>query len=187
MFVVVQIIIGVAFLTALIFLVARLVKVYRRYRGKMLITCPENKQPAVVEVDAKYAALTATLEGENLTLKNCTRWPEMQNCGQECLSQIEKSPEGCQVRNILDRWFKDRRCAFCHTKFEHIHWHDHKPALLSPDNVLLEWHEIPVEELPQILETHAGVCWNCYVTESFRRQHPELVVERPDHRDHLIK
>ena len=27
--------------------------------------------------------------------------------------------------------------------------------------------------------THLPVCWNCHIAESFRREHPELVVDRP--------
>ena len=187
MYTIIQIIIGVAFITALALLIRRLVKIYVRYRGKMVVTCPENQQPAGVEVDARYAAVTATMEGENLVLKTCTRWPEMHDCGQECLAQIENAPEDCKVRNILDHWFEDRSCIFCHKHFGHTHWHDHKPVLMNPEKSFREWNDIPVEKLPDFLKTHEAVCWDCFIAETFRRQHPELVTDRPANREHLIK
>jgi hypothetical protein len=32
--------------------------------------------------------------------------------------------------------------------------------------------------LLDVFSTHRPVCWNCHVTETFRRLHPELVVDR---------
>jgi hypothetical protein len=31
------------------------------------------------------------------------------------------------------------------------------------------------------LGRHWPVCWSCHMSETFRRAHPELVVERPAH------
>jgi hypothetical protein len=30
-----------------------------------------------------------------------------------------------------------------------------------------------------VLETHLPVCWDCYIAQSFVREHPDLVVYRP--------
>jgi hypothetical protein len=30
-----------------------------------------------------------------------------------------------------------------------------------------------------VLETHSAVCWNCYIAQRFRLDHPDLVVFRP--------
>jgi hypothetical protein len=30
-----------------------------------------------------------------------------------------------------------------------------------------------------VLETHFPVCWDCYIAQQFRRDHPDLVVFRP--------
>jgi hypothetical protein len=30
-----------------------------------------------------------------------------------------------------------------------------------------------------VLETHSPVCWDCYIAQEFRRDHPDLVVLRP--------
>jgi len=39
---------------------------------------------------------------------------------------------------------------------------------------------IPAEKLQEVLRTDWPVCWNCHVAETFRREHPELVVNRPE-------
>lgn len=168
------------------------IKTYRKFRGKMLVTCPETHQTAGVAVDAKHAAITALYSEPDLRLRECTRWPERQNCGQECLAQIELSPENCLVRTMLTQWYQGRACVFCGKTFQQIDsydhraafWYDQKPALISPEGKIVEWHDVPVETLPQALATHQPVCWNCFIAESFRRKHPELVVDRPWKRSH---
>ena len=129
--------------------------------------------------DTNYAGIKSLTGKEKLRLSECTRWPERQNCGQECLAQIENQPADCQVQQILTQWYAGKFCVYCRRPFHEIHWHDHKPALLSPDRELREWHEVPVETLPEVLESHYPVCWNCLITASFRKQYPDLVTERP--------
>src|SRR5512140_1634950 len=148
-------------------------------RGERLVTCPETRETASVDVDAARAALAETFTGHaKFELTNCTRWPERQNCGRECLSQIEESPENCLVRNILGSWYADKDCAICKTALGPVEWHDHKPALMDVSGRTLEWSDVPPEQIPVILSTHQPVCWNCHVAESFRRLHPELVTDR---------
>jgi hypothetical protein len=50
-----------------------------------------------VAVDANHAALT-TMQGVGFTIKTMYALAERQNCGQECLAQIELSPEKLFVR-----------------------------------------------------------------------------------------
>ena len=167
---------------ALLRLLERLVagvQTYRRYRGKMLITCPENKCPAAVEVAAGSAALEALVHKPHLHLNMCTRWPEKEDCGQECLSQIETSPQNCLVWNIVHNWYAGKACAYCGKPFSHIEWHDRRPALMNFARQTVQWGEVPPEKLPEVLETYLPVCWNCHLAETFRREHPDLVVERP--------
>jgi hypothetical protein len=151
----------------------------RSYRGTMLITCPETASPEAVAVDWRHAAATGLVGAPDLRLRECTRWPERQDCGQACLLQIELTPETCQVRALLRRWYAGKACAFCHRAFGDIHWHDHRPGLRDPQGRTLEWNEVPARELIEVLSTHQPVCWNCHIAESFRREHPDLVVERP--------
>jgi len=154
-------------------------RAYRKFRGTRVITCPETGRAAAVEVDRKHAAATAAVGETELRLTSCSRWPEREGCGQDCLTQIEESPEGCLVRNMLTEWYRGSTCAFCRKEIPEIHWSDHKPALLTPDRKTLEWHEVRPEDLPRVFATHQRVCWNCHIAQSFRAQFPGLAVERP--------
>jgi hypothetical protein len=156
-----QVLLAIAAVTAVSVLIYRTIRAYKRYRGKLLVTCPENRQVVAVEVDAAGAAITAATGGPKLVLTDCTRWPERQGCGQACLSQIELSPENCQVRTVLDRWFEGRKCAYCGRVLGEVRWQDHKPALLTPQRELVEWSSLAVEELPRLLETHSAACHDC--------------------------
>ena len=173
-------VLGVA---ALYVLVPMLVDAYRTYRGERIITCPETGKAAAVEVDAGRAAMAALRGSHALQLRDCSRWPERAGCGQDCLAQIEESPQGCLVRSIVARWYDGKTCALCGATFDSIESWEHHPALRSPDGTTMEWSEVAPERLPEIMQTHAPVCWNCHVAESFRVQHPELVTDRPYVRD----
>lgn len=154
------------------------VRAYFNYRGKRLITCPESHTPEAVEVAAREAAVGAFLDEPTLRLTECSRWPERQNCGQDCLKQIEINPENCLVWNIVAKWYEGQSCVYCHKQIGPLHHLDHVPALLAPDHSTTEWKRIRPEKLPEVFATHRPVCWNCHVTETFRRLHPELVVDR---------
>jgi len=153
-------------------------RAYFEYRGKRLITCPENHKTEAVDVAAGEAAVGAFLSEPTLHLKACSRWPEREDCGQECLRQIEADPENCLVWNIVSRWYEGKKCVFCRKIFGELHHLDHTPALLSPENKTVEWRELRPEQLPEVFSTHRPVCWNCHVTQTFRHLHPELVVDR---------
>jgi hypothetical protein len=154
------------------------IRAYFDYRGKRLITCPETHKPEAVDVAAGEAALGAFLSEPTLRLNQCSRWPEREDCGQECLRQIEVNPENCLVWNIVSKWYEGKQCVFCHKTHSELHHLDHAPALLSPDHKTVEWRELRPEQLPEVFSTHRPVCWNCHVAETFRRLHPELVVDR---------
>jgi hypothetical protein len=154
---------------------------FRKYRGTRLVTCPETKQTAAVEVNPARAALAAALGEEDLRLQACSRWPEREDCGQECLHQIEAAPEDCLVRTILTKWFHSQTCALCGHAFESVESWGHKTAFLEAGGRTVEWGDLPAERLPEFLATCKPICWNCHVAEAFRRQNPELVTDRPRH------
>jgi hypothetical protein len=64
-------------------------RVYLKFRGTRLVTCPETHRPAVVAVAARSMGLQAILNDPCLHLSECSRWPMRQDCGQNCLRQIE--------------------------------------------------------------------------------------------------
>jgi hypothetical protein len=151
-----------------------------RWRGARIVTCPENEAPAVVQVDASYAARTAVAGDRVLRLSKCSRWPEKEGCRQECLDQIEAAPQDCLARSMITAWYGGTTCAFCGKPFDHIEWTLHPPGVLTPDEKqVLAWDRIPLETLPEALATHHPVCWDCLVIESVVRERPDLVTLRP--------
>lgn len=165
--------------TGLFFGVRYFVRAYLRYRDSRFIICPGNGQAAIVEVDAVHAALTSALGQPDIRLQNCGRWPIQQACGQECLVQLDVAPAECLVRGVLMRWYESKSCLYCGKQFEQIHLLDHKPALQSPDGKLVDWREVAIQDLEIALSNYKPVCWDCYLAQSFVRDHPELVVYRP--------
>jgi hypothetical protein len=126
-------------------------RTYLKFRGKRLVSCPETHQPAAVRVATGKAAFKATLGNDELRLSECSRWPEKEACGQECLAQIQEAPKACLVWTIINRWYQGQKCVYCHKPFGEIHWHDHPPALLDSERRTVEWNEIPAEKLQEVL------------------------------------
>jgi len=162
-----------------IFRFVRAIRVYLTFRGNRIVSCPENHRAAAVRVAAGKAAVEAIVGNQQLSLRACSRWPEREACGQACLAQVQEAPKACLVWTIITRWYQGQLCAYCHKPFEQIHWHDHPPALLSKERKTVQWNEIPAENLQDALGTHRPVCWSCHMAETFRREHPEMVVDRP--------
>jgi hypothetical protein len=156
-----------------------LVRSFSKYRGSRIVTCPETKKPAIVEVDSLHASLTSTVGLPDIRLEECSRWPIKEQCGQECLIDLDVAPERCLVSGVLMRWYRDKNCVYCRKAFPELHWVDHRPALLTPDGKLMGWNEVNLDRLRNVLETYSPVCWDCYIAQKFRRDHPDLVVFRP--------
>jgi len=62
--------------------------VYRRFRRKRVVTCPDNGQLAEIQLDACRAGRGALVGAPNIRLKDCTRWPARKGCAGECLIQL---------------------------------------------------------------------------------------------------
>ncbi len=163
----------------LAFGLSRALRTYLKFRGKRIVSCPETHHAAAVRVAAGSAAVEAALGQEHLKLSACSRWPEREVCGQECLQQIEEAPKACLVSTIVNQWYHGQQCVYCHKPFGELHWHDHPPALVNEQRKTVQWSEIPAEKLQETMKTHWPVCWNCHIAETFRREHAELVVDRP--------
>ena len=184
MYTTVGILITVAVIAAVLWYGIRwLVRSSSGFGGPRIVTCPETHKPAIVEVDSLRASLTSAVGLPEIRLKECSRWPIREQCGQECLMDLDVAPESCLVSGVLMRWYHDKNCVYCRTPFPELHWADHRPALLSPAGKLTSWGEVNLDELRNVLETHLPVCWNCFIAQSFRREHPDLVVLRPWQKD----
>jgi hypothetical protein len=175
------IIIGVLVLAAALFVLRAVpsVRTFFNFRGKRLVTCPETHKPEAVDVAAGEAALGVFFNEPTLHLNQCSRWPERQDCDQDCLQQVEGNAQSCLVWNIVSKWYEGKTCVFCRKPIAPLHHIDHAPALLCPDFKSTEWRTVKAEQLPEIFATHKPVCWNCHIAETFRREHPELVTDRP--------
>jgi hypothetical protein len=177
------------FVLALIGLVAAVyagiaLRAYFRLRGTRVVVCPETHKPVAVKVDAAHAAATAIWEKPDLTLKACTRWPERKDCDQGCTAQIAAAPEETLAFQIARKWFADKNCALCRRRIAELQHSGPKPGLLStasPTHDIIVWDDIPAEALQAAFETHLPVCPSCQVAEAFRRQFPELIVDRKPH------
>ena len=65
------------------------IRIYLRFRGARLVTCPETHQAALVEVAASSMGMEAILDEPCLRLSECSRWPMRGGgCAQDCLRQI---------------------------------------------------------------------------------------------------
>ncbi len=164
-----------------VYAAGRAMYVYLHLLGKRLVVCPETQEYAAVELDAAKAA-AKSLEGKTwMRLKNCNRWAERDRCAEPCLKQIVEAPDGCLVTAYVDNFYHDKRCAICNKRFIDVGWTDRLPAALDDDGKTVRWDELRVERLPKFLDNHLPVCWDCHVAETFRREHKEMVTDRPAH------
>jgi len=175
-------ILGVAAVLLVAFALARF---WRRTTAPRLITCPENDSYKTVEVDAARR-LGQVVRGkggkDGLHLSDCSRWPERQDCGQSCLAEIAAAPDGCRVRSILDDFYAGQSCVLCGKEFgETIDWYEHEPAFIDAERRLMSWQDVPSERLPEIMEAHFPVCWDCKVIEAVRQKHPDRITDRLSH------
>jgi len=168
---------AIAFLLVGLF-IGRVVRLWWKYRGARVITCPENQRPAGIFVDAGHAAAKPFATTPPLRLSACSRWPERAACGQQCLSQVAAAPEDCLVRHILVEWYAGKQCVSCGTPFGEIPLAGAKPAVFCADNKSVEWSEIPADRLPETLAAASPICFACHMGNTLVRTHPELAVDR---------
>ena len=166
------------FVALLYFGIRYFVSTRARFGGGRVIICPETGKEAMVEVDARHAAFTSLLRQPDIRLESCWRWPLNKECRQECLVELDVAPPECLVRSVLMKWYKGKRCVFCRRTFDEITLTDHKPALLCLEGIPVEWQQVTMSNLAEVLATHTPVCWNCHIAQTFRREHPDLVVDR---------
>jgi len=167
-------------------LVALLVAIWLRritaawfvFRGHRLVTCPENQQPAGVALDFTHAAWTAAGGNPDLRLTGCTRWPDRSACDQGCLAQVRSSPADCLPENVLTSWYEGKCCAWCGDPVGPAYWTACKPVVLTGSNVLMEWEEIPIQQVPDVLANAVPVCFSCYARANSQRLRGDAVLGR---------
>jgi len=137
-----------------------------KLHGKRIVTCPENGQPAAVDLAMWHLALSAAVSAPALQLRDCSRWRDRARCTQPCLRQIEAAPEDSLVSSMLSSWYSDKTCVFCGGAFGRLTRWEHQPCVATPDLLILEWKDVQPETIPSILATHAPVCRTCLVAET---------------------
>jgi hypothetical protein len=65
------------------------VPAYRRFQEKRILTCPETKAAAVVQMDAGRFAATSLFTRPTVRVRDCSRWPARAGCDQACVAGIE--------------------------------------------------------------------------------------------------
>jgi len=161
------------------FYLPRMTAAYLKFRGRRLVECPETGETVAVDPDAVHAAVSAATGVMDLRLQSCTRWPGRHNCGQGCLREIRERPDDCLVRNFVRRWYSGKKCVLCQMPIDTPVFSLRNAALRGPDGNTLELRETRSEKIPELLATHQPLCWNCHITEKFRREYPEFAPDRP--------
>lgn len=89
------------------------------------------------------------------------------------------NPHDAATTAQLKHFFEGKVCAACSRPIPPVHLGDLRPGLLNArTQEEIAWDDIPTTNLSATLEDHAPICSHCLVVEGFRRQHPELVVDR---------
>jgi hypothetical protein len=152
---------------------------YYKNRGPQSLVCPDSGEPVDVEVDSKFAFWTALRGQEHSRLQSCTRWPEKADCGQECLQQIDPSPEN--IERLLTKWYEGKSCAICTRSLSPSDWRRSRLALLNEQHKLFELRDMYLEELQQNLQHMRPLCWNCHQEERARQAVPARVLKGDRH------
>jgi hypothetical protein len=91
----------------------------------------------------------------------------------------KSNPHDAATTAELKHFFEGKQCAACSRPIPPVHAGELRPGLLNTDtHEAIAWDNIPSANLSSTLERHVPICSNCLIMETFRRQHPELVVDR---------
>jgi hypothetical protein len=146
---------------------------YYANRGRRSVTCPDSGQPADVEVDRKFALMTASRGQEHSRLQSCSRWPEKGDCGQECLAQVDPSPEN--LDRLLTKWYEGKSCAICMCALSPSDWRRSRLAVLTQQHKLFELRDTQLDRLQATLAEMRPLCWNCHQEERARQSVPARI------------
>ena len=104
----------IAIAVALWFGIRWLVRSLSKYGGPRVVTCPETEMPTIVEVDSLHALLTSTVTRPDIRLKDCARWPIREQCGQECLLDLDTLSDMAYGWRDADELSASAELPFCH-------------------------------------------------------------------------
>ena len=154
-------------------------RAYFRNRGRRTAICPENHQPVEIAADRKFAFWTALRGQEHSRLESCSRWPERADCDQDCLAQIDPSPEN--LERLLAKWYQGKACGICGRILTQADWRRSRLALLNEKQKLFELRHMHLDELPTTLDRMVPLCWNCHQEERARQAKPSRLFKGDRH------
>jgi len=64
-----------------------LIDVYRQYRYRKVITCPESHGLAEVSLNTGLAALGAAVGRPVIRVESCSLWPKREGCDEKCVRE----------------------------------------------------------------------------------------------------
>ena len=147
---------------------------YYANRGRQPVKCPDNGEATDVELDHGYAFRTALRGQEHSRLASCSRWPEKGDCGQECLAQIDQSPEN--LERLFSNWYAGKSCAVCIRPLTPADWRQNRVGLLNQNHELFELCDLPADNLEGALAQTRPLCWRCHQAERMRQPRPHRVL-----------
>jgi hypothetical protein len=157
--------------------VAVILQSHFRNRDRRTVICPDNQEPVTVEMDKKYAFATALRGEEHERLKSCSRWPEKGDRGQECLAQVDATPEN--LERLMQKWYQGKKCAICERQLTPADWRRGRLALLNEKQKLFELRHM-LEDISSVLDRMVPLCWNCHQEERVRQSEtPQLLKGDP--------
>ena len=143
---------------------------YFKHRGRQPVTCPDDGQRAEVEVDRKFA-LHAAMDGKELArVQTCSHWPENGACGQECLAQVETTPDN--LDRLFKRWFEGKPCTLCSRTLTPSDWRFGRMGFLNEEFKLIELRQIDFTKLGSIPQPKRPLCWTCHQQEKQHQKAP---------------
>ena len=156
----------------------RAIRVWGRLRGARLVTCPATGRPAAVRIDAKHAAVSTLVAARpEARIVDCSLWATCGTCDRGC--RFEALARESALRNVVDHWYAQKKCVYCGKLIGTAQSSGHNAALRTPQGVTHEWSEVPANRMVDSLKVDRAVCWNCHVAETFRREYPDMVTDRP--------
>ena len=145
-------------------------RTYFHNRGRRQVVCPEDHQRAEVEVDPKFALQTAMRGREESRVQTCSHWPEAGACGQECLAQVEVTPDS--LERLFKKWFDGKPCSVCARTLTPADWRFGRVGFLDEKGKLIGLRQIDMSELVTMDDPKRPLCWACHQQEKQRQAKP---------------
>jgi hypothetical protein len=140
---------------------------YYENRGPGAVRCPDTGESADIEIDHGFALKSAMRGQQHSRVKSCSRWPQNGECGQECLVQVDASPEN--LERLFARSFTGSSCAICTREITPSDWRQGRLGVLGQEQHLLELRDMPVDDLQSTLQETRPLCWQCHQGEKARQ------------------